>query len=254
VVVGDHQDRRAAVVRHLSEQLHHASAAHAVERGGRLVRQDQRRLVRQGSGDGHALLLAAAEHLGVRVLPARDVQVLEQLTSALSAVALATELARDLHVLPRREERREVRLLEHEAEVTPAQRGQVRERNAVLHDEAPPEIHLPRVGGRDEAQGLDERGLARPAGPEQRGHRPAGDRQADVVQRLHGGRARPVGLAQLHRADGVFHGQPSSATDGSMRMTCVRPRMLARVTMAIVAMGATSEMASVMSTRRGNIG
>ena len=45
----------------LAEQVEDGLARLGVERGGRLVGEDQRRLVDQGPGDRHPLLLAAGE-------------------------------------------------------------------------------------------------------------------------------------------------------------------------------------------------
>src|SRR5690606_609603 len=93
-----------------------------------------------------------------------------------------------------------------------------------------------------------------PARPKQGRDRAPWNAEADVIQGLHRACARAIRLAQLYRADSVVHTQPSRALDGSMRMTWARPSMLARVTMTMVAMGATKEMVSVISTRRGNMG
>ena len=43
------------------EQIHHAAASFDVKTAGRFIRQQQARPRREGSGDRHALLLAAGE-------------------------------------------------------------------------------------------------------------------------------------------------------------------------------------------------
>ncbi len=135
-----------------------------------------------------------------------------------------------------------------------AEEGEIGERAAVADDEAILEVDLAGVGGGDEAEGLDQGGFTRAARAEQRGDGALREREAHVVEGLHGGRAAPVGLAQMNGAYGLAHGQPSRARAGSMRDTCTTPSMLARVTITKVTTGAIVEMASVTSTRRGNIG
>ena len=61
LVVGDEQDRLAPGVEP-AEQLEDLEAALGVQRPGRLVGQQQRRLVGQGAGDGQALTLPTREH------------------------------------------------------------------------------------------------------------------------------------------------------------------------------------------------
>ena len=64
-VLGDvglmrHQDHRDALVDvQLLEEAHHLGAGLGVQVAGRLVGQDDARIVHQRAGDGHALLLAA---------------------------------------------------------------------------------------------------------------------------------------------------------------------------------------------------
>ena len=64
--VGDHDDGDALVVEFL-EHAHDFDARLAVEVAGRLVGQQQRRLVDQRAGDGDALLLAAGKLVGMMV-------------------------------------------------------------------------------------------------------------------------------------------------------------------------------------------
>ena len=54
-------DQRGAVVRDLFERVLDFALGVAVERGGRLVEQQDRRRLQDGAGDGDALLLAAGK-------------------------------------------------------------------------------------------------------------------------------------------------------------------------------------------------
>src|SRR5262249_14197763 len=60
-IMGDHQYAARMVLRDLGEQLHDRVAILAVERRGRLVGEDGRRVADDGARDGDALLLAARE-------------------------------------------------------------------------------------------------------------------------------------------------------------------------------------------------
>ena len=64
-LVGDDHDGDAALGAQAREHLHHLVAGRGVEVAGRLVGQQQRRLVDQRAGDGHALLLPARELVGM---------------------------------------------------------------------------------------------------------------------------------------------------------------------------------------------
>jgi len=57
VVVSHNDDAGVLLVGHFAEQLHHLTAAHAVEGSGGLVGQDQAGAIGQGACDGDALLV-----------------------------------------------------------------------------------------------------------------------------------------------------------------------------------------------------
>lgn len=78
MIVGDDDDARAALVGDAGKQLHHLPAAPAVERGGRLIGQDQAGLVGQRAGDGDALLLAAGERVGEVIGTRTDAELIQQ--------------------------------------------------------------------------------------------------------------------------------------------------------------------------------
>ena len=70
----------------LPEQVHHLAAGARVEIARRLVGQQDRRLVGQRAGDGHALLLAAGELRGMVGRPRFQADLLQQLADALAAL------------------------------------------------------------------------------------------------------------------------------------------------------------------------
>src|SRR5437016_437637 len=57
-IVRDHADGRAPTVQ-LAQQLHHLLAICGIEIAGRLIREENDRLARDRTRDGHALLLAS---------------------------------------------------------------------------------------------------------------------------------------------------------------------------------------------------
>src|SRR5919201_747335 len=70
-VVRDHEDRRPRAVDAV-EELHDPDRGVGVEVPGRLVADEERRVVHEGTRDRDALLLAARELVGVRVHPVRE--------------------------------------------------------------------------------------------------------------------------------------------------------------------------------------
>src|ERR1700730_5110826 len=80
-VVGRHHDRRLLLVVDLQEELHDLPACRRVEVPGGLVGDDQARLMDEGAGDGHALLLAAGELARVLVELAGQTHRLQRLAA-----------------------------------------------------------------------------------------------------------------------------------------------------------------------------
>ena len=78
--MGDQQDRLAARVQ-TGEQLEHFLAALGVERAGRLVGQQQRRLVGKRPGDREALALTARQRGGRLLGLVADAEQVEQVAA-----------------------------------------------------------------------------------------------------------------------------------------------------------------------------
>ena len=81
VVVRHEQDRLAARVQ-APEQLEHLVAAFGVERAGRLVGEQQRRLVGERARDRETLALAAGEHAGRFLGLVGETEQVEQVAGA----------------------------------------------------------------------------------------------------------------------------------------------------------------------------
>ena len=98
----------------IGEQRHHHRLVDRVEVAGRLVGEDQRRLVDQRPGDAHPLLLAAGE-LARQVAQALPEAHPAQRLLGLAAVGHAVDVLRQHDVLQRGEIGDEMELLEDQA-------------------------------------------------------------------------------------------------------------------------------------------
>ena len=195
-VVRDQQDGLPIIVQP-AQQLDHLMAALRVQRAGRLVGEQQRRLVGQGPGDGQPLALAAGQHArrGVGLVP--DAQQVEQVAGpGLRGPAAPPGDDRGQgHVLQHRHALEQVEELEHDADVPAAQPGQV-----IL---AAPGHLL--AGHRDgalvghlQARGqVQQRGLPTARRPGQGHELTAADHEVDAAQRAH---RRVLGLEGLANA------------------------------------------------------
>ena len=118
VVVGDEQDRLTARVQ-ASEELEHLVAALGVERAGRLVGEEQRRLVGERTGDREPLALPAGEHAGRFLRLVGEAEEVEEVAGArLRALARrARDHRGERHVLEHAHALEQVEELEHDADV-----------------------------------------------------------------------------------------------------------------------------------------
>ena len=112
------QDRLAAGVQ-AAEQLEHLVAALGVERAGRLVGEQQRRLVGERAGDREPLPLAAREHAGRVLRLVGEAEQVEQVAGAgLGALARrARDHRGQRDVLEHAHALEQVEELEHDADV-----------------------------------------------------------------------------------------------------------------------------------------
>ena len=128
VVVGDDDQRDAALAVELEEQLMHVVAGGRVEVAGRLVGEHGARRQHDGARDGDALLLAARQLAGLvleAVRRGRPASSTARAARAASSQALARDQRRHHDVLERGEVRQQVMELEDEADLAIAERGEL---------------------------------------------------------------------------------------------------------------------------------
>jgi hypothetical protein len=77
VIMGDNDDGAVFGQSDFAQQVHHPAAGLGIKRGGRLVTDDQPRIVDQRAGDGDALLLPARERTGELFALIGDVELFE---------------------------------------------------------------------------------------------------------------------------------------------------------------------------------
>jgi hypothetical protein len=179
----DHQHRGPGLRHELEKEVEHRVPRGLVEIARGLVGEDQVGLPRQGAGDGHALLLAARELLGIALGQCGEAETVDQVPVARGVVPPAqTGLKRDIGGHGQR--RDEVELLKHQPRMPapdPRARRVGQGRQVVAH-----QPHMPRIR-RVQPPGKVEKGaFPRPAfaGEGQRLAPPEG--QGHVVEHGHG--------------------------------------------------------------------
>jgi hypothetical protein len=118
-------DTRLAV--HVAEQRQHTSTVLRVQISCGLIRNQQRRLVHERTGDGRALHLAAGHLLGVVAQPVPDANAVRHALDARLRVPgpHAAEQAGQGDVVREAERRQQVEELKHEADALPSQSRQL---------------------------------------------------------------------------------------------------------------------------------
>jgi hypothetical protein len=111
----------------IAHQLHHPGAGDGVQRPGRFVREQQRRIARHRPGDGDALPLTAGQLMRFVVHPVAEADTFECGRRPLAALGGPQPGVEEPvgHVVQRRHPGREVELLEHEADAPRPQGGQL---------------------------------------------------------------------------------------------------------------------------------
>jgi hypothetical protein len=126
LVMGHHHNRAAGAVE-LLEQRKDSLPRATVERAGWLVSEDQRGIADERARDRHSLLLAAGQLAGPMAHPVREADRLER--GARAEVPFRAPqpgiYQRHLHVFERRIAGEQIIRLEHKADATVAQSGQL---------------------------------------------------------------------------------------------------------------------------------
>ena len=128
--MGDEHDRGAKRLPHLQEIVVELEARDLVERGERLVHQQQRRLGDQRAGDGNAHAHAARQFARIGAAELLQPDPVERRDDPRPRLLDrdALELERQQHVVEHARPRHQRRLLEHEADAAFAVRGRARGR------------------------------------------------------------------------------------------------------------------------------
>ena len=175
--------------RKLAHHFPHVAAQFDVDAGGRLVEEQDFRLMRQRLGDQHAPLHAAGQRADVLILLVPQREVAQH----------PFDMGRDSRVLPNRP--RENTTVSHTVSnmLTASSCGTrpifLRARAIIRRRCRWPSTRTsPDVGAHEAADDADQRGLAGAVRPEQRENLAATDGEIDALQR---GKAVVIGLGQL---------------------------------------------------------
>ena len=165
-------NRRKQAARHLR-----------VDVAGRLVGEQQLRLVDDGAGDGRALLLAARQHRREGVHAIAQPDPLQQVGHVLLVVgdALAGDAQRHGHVLPGRHVIEQAEVLEHDADAA-AQLGALG--GVYAADVLAQHVNLPAGRRHRHEQQAQQRGLAGARGAGEEVERARPQVKGDVAQHL----------------------------------------------------------------------
>jgi hypothetical protein len=128
VLMGDQHNRHAGLIE-FAEQFHQFSAGARVKRTGRFICQQERRIGDQGACNGDALLLPARQFPWTMILPMSQPDPFERDRRAFElfgAWDAATVCQRERNILQRRFARKQMKLLEDEADLFVAYRRKER--------------------------------------------------------------------------------------------------------------------------------
>ena len=189
----DHDDGVAVLFVDVFDQLQDLLGRGIVQRAGRLVAEEDVRILHDGAADGHALLLAAGELVGQLVPVLVEPERVQQLVNIQRRVR---EIGADLDVLLDVQVGDQVIELKDVAQVLAAVLRErflahVLELVAADGDEA-------RVGAVDPADDVQQGGLARAGRAEQDADLAARDRKRHPAQDLLPGLTAAVALFQVH--------------------------------------------------------
>ena len=214
-VMGDDDERGAVLVALALQKVHHQGASVDVESAGGLVGEDDPGPPGKRPGDGDALLLAAGEPLDGRADPVAQPDGLQELLGTLhpgpEGLPRVIE-ERGGHVLRGAQAWDEVEGLEDVAEGPPSQEGSARLPEAVGRDAV--DLVVPRRRHVDEAEEVEEGGLAGARAPDDRQVLPGAHVQVDAGEDMQG-----WGIGDVEGPRDAPHGQQGPVRGVSAPLT-----------------------------------
>src|SRR5690606_18282536 len=180
--MGDDDDGAVIGYSQLQQHAEHGDRAPMVERPGRLIGDQHRRLESQSARNGCTLALAAGNLAGQEVGPAAQAHLVEQTLGSRLVDGSRYPHGHD-HVLEQGQVLEQVVVLEDEADGLSAPGCQTRRRVLVNREVAPPELAC--VGPVETSQQMQERALARAARPQNSRYLPGLDLEVDAPQHLY---------------------------------------------------------------------
>ena len=181
-IVGDHHNRLLELLVQAVEQVHDLAGGHLVQVSRRLVGNKDRRVGDDRARDRDTLLLASGKLLRIVVDPvpeAHEVQGgFDVFTLLFSRESRQEE--RELDILERRQDGKEVVELEYEPDVARPPPGEIRFTQE--RDVGPVDNHLSRVRAVDSRDQVQDRGFSRPRGTHQRQELACGDVDRNVAE------------------------------------------------------------------------
>ena len=213
LVVGDEDGRGPGPAQHVVHLAAHAGAQAGVERGERLVEQDDLGIGGQGAGERHALLLAARELVGIAPVQSRQSDHLEQLEDPLAPVGAAPQPEGD--VATDGEVREQRALLGHIADATVLARD---EHVAAVVDQVLAELDLAAIEALEAGDDAQQRRLAAARRAQNAGETAGLDGQVHAVEDLE------VSERLAHASDGELLHRPivaAGSTSGAVPVKTV---------------------------------
>src|SRR5579862_4225064 len=122
-IVGDHDDGLTEIFVQLPENFKNGVGTTSIEIAGGLISKDDFRLVDEGAGDGHALLLAAGEFRGLVIEASGDAEELGEDVEAVRIEAVTVNVLSERDVVAGSERRQKIEFLEDEADFVAAKVG-----------------------------------------------------------------------------------------------------------------------------------